>query len=128
MRRDAARVPRRGFDMPVGNLLPYGNCPSSDDVPPVVLPRTATAHPGGASRQFRRTLGDYNTREPTGTIIIDTSNTYLYLVLGQGKALRYGIGLGREGFTWSGAERISRVAEWPTTQSHRSRNFLETRR
>ena len=46
----------------------------------------------------------------------------------QGKALRDGIGLGREGFTWSGAERISRVAEWPTTQSHRSRNFLERRR
>jgi len=63
--------------------------------------------------QFRRTLIDYYTKEPAGTIIIDTPNTYLYLVLGNGKALRYGIGVGREGFTWSGAERISRVAEWP---------------
>ena len=63
--------------------------------------------------QFRRTTVDYRTREPAGTIIIDTPNTYLYLVLGNGKAMRYGIGVGREGFTWAGAERISRMAEWP---------------
>src|SRR5215204_6449936 len=63
--------------------------------------------------QFRRTLVDYQSREPAGTIIIDTSNTYLYLVLQNGKAMRYGIGVGREGFTWTGVERISRMAEWP---------------
>jgi len=63
--------------------------------------------------QFRRQLVDYTTIEPAGTIIIDTPNTYLYLVLGNGRALRYGIGVGREGFTWSGAERISRMKEWP---------------
>jgi lipoprotein-anchoring transpeptidase ErfK/SrfK len=63
--------------------------------------------------QFRRTLVDYYTKESAGTIVIDTLNTYLYLVLGNGKALRYGIGVGREGFTWSGAERVSRLAEWP---------------
>src|SRR5947199_4319261 len=63
--------------------------------------------------QFRRTLVDYPTKEPPGTIIIDTPNTYLYLVLGGGKALRYGIGVGREGFTWAGTERVSRKAEWP---------------
>jgi lipoprotein-anchoring transpeptidase ErfK/SrfK len=63
--------------------------------------------------QFRRTQVDYFTKEPAGTIVIDTPNTYLYLVLGNGKALRYGIGVGREGFTWSGAEKISRMAEWP---------------
>jgi hypothetical protein len=63
--------------------------------------------------QFRRTLVDYYSKEPAGTIIVDTPNTYLYLVLGQGKALRYGIGVGREGFTWSGAEKVSRKAEWP---------------
>ena len=65
------------------------------------------------SPQFRRTLVDYRTTEPTGTIIIDTSNTYLYLVLENGKAMRYGIGVGREGFTWAGSERISKMAEWP---------------
>ncbi len=63
--------------------------------------------------QFRRTQVDYNTKEPAGTIIVDTPHTYLYLVLGNGKALRYGIGVGREGFTWSGTEHISRMAEWP---------------
>ena len=45
--------------------------------------------------------------------MIDTQNTYLYLILGGGKAMRYGIGVGREGFTWAGAERVSRMAEWP---------------
>jgi lipoprotein-anchoring transpeptidase ErfK/SrfK len=63
--------------------------------------------------QFRRTLVDYQTKEPAGTIIIDTPSTYLYLVLGHGKAMRYGIGVGREGFTWSGVEKVSRMAEWP---------------
>jgi lipoprotein-anchoring transpeptidase ErfK/SrfK len=63
--------------------------------------------------QFRRTQVNFNTREPAGTIVIDTANTYLYLILGGGKAMRYGIGVGREGFTWAGAERVSRMAEWP---------------
>jgi lipoprotein-anchoring transpeptidase ErfK/SrfK len=63
--------------------------------------------------QFRRTLVDYPTKEPAGTIIIDTPNTYLYLVLGNGKALRYGIGVGREGFTWSGVQQVTKMAEWP---------------
>jgi lipoprotein-anchoring transpeptidase ErfK/SrfK len=62
---------------------------------------------------LRRQMVEYWTKEPAGTIIIDTPNTYLYLVTGEGKAMRYGIGVGREGFTWSGKERISRMAEWP---------------
>ena len=56
---------------------------------------------------------DYVTKEAPGTIVIDTPNTYLYYVLPGGKAERYGIGVGREGFTWAGAEKISRKAEWP---------------
>jgi lipoprotein-anchoring transpeptidase ErfK/SrfK len=71
------------------------------------------AGPAQLPPQFRRSLVDFRTKEPAGTIIIDTPNTYLYLVLGKGKALRYGIGVGREGFTWSGTERVSRMAEWP---------------
>ncbi len=63
--------------------------------------------------QFRRTTIDYRSKEPAGTIIVDTSHTYLYLVLGTGKAMRYGIGVGREGFTWSGAEKVTKMAEWP---------------
>ena len=63
--------------------------------------------------QFLRQLVDYRTNEPAGTILIDTPHTFLYLVLGNGQALRYGIGVGREGFTWSGIERITRMQEWP---------------
>ena len=66
-----------------------------------------------AQRRVSRTLVDYPTKEPAGTIIIDTPNTYLYLVLGNGKALRYGVGVGREGFTWSGVQQVTRMAEWP---------------
>ena len=56
---------------------------------------------------------DFSTKEPAGTIVVDTANTYLYLVLGGGKAIRYGVRVGREGFTWTGTERISRMKEWP---------------
>src|SRR5262245_33174457 len=80
-------------------------------LPPEVRPETGPKK--HLPPQFRRTLVDYNTKEPAGTLIIDTPNTYLYLVLGQGKALRYGIGVGREGFTWSGTERVTKMAEWP---------------
>lgn len=62
---------------------------------------------------FRRQVVNYETHEKAGTIIIDTTNRYLYLVLRAGKAIRYGIGVGREGFTWSGSERISSMKEWP---------------
>jgi lipoprotein-anchoring transpeptidase ErfK/SrfK len=63
--------------------------------------------------RLRRQLVQYRTKEPAGTLIVDTANTYLYLVLGNGQAMRYGIGVGREGFTWNGAERVSRMKEWP---------------
>ena len=63
--------------------------------------------------QFQRQIVNFPSPEPSGTIVIDTSNTYLFLVLGNGQAMRYGIGVGREGFTWAGAERVSRMAEWP---------------
>ena len=66
-----------------------------------------------APSQFRRQIVDYRTSEAPGTIIIDTPNTYLYLVLPGGKAMRYGIGVGRDGFTWSGTQTITRKAEWP---------------
>ena len=80
-------------------------------LPPDVRPESGPARE--LPSQFRRTLVDYYTKEPAGTIIVDTPNTHLYLTLGNGKALRYGIGVGREGFTWSGSEKVSRMAEWP---------------
>ena len=63
--------------------------------------------------RFKRQIVDYRTSELPGTIVIDTPNTYLYLVLGNGKAMRFGIGVGREGFTWSGVQNITKKAEWP---------------
>jgi lipoprotein-anchoring transpeptidase ErfK/SrfK len=62
---------------------------------------------------LQRQVVPYQTDEAAGTIIIDTGHTFLYLTLGGGQALRYGIGVGREGFTWSGVETIARKAEWP---------------
>jgi lipoprotein-anchoring transpeptidase ErfK/SrfK len=63
--------------------------------------------------RFKKQLVNYTGSEPAGTIIIDTANKFLFLTLGGGKAIRYGIGVGREGFTWAGTERVSRMAEWP---------------
>jgi lipoprotein-anchoring transpeptidase ErfK/SrfK len=63
--------------------------------------------------RLRRRIVNYSSREAPGTLVIDTPHTFLYYVLGNGKAIRYGIGVGREGFTWSGVKSIERKAEWP---------------
>jgi lipoprotein-anchoring transpeptidase ErfK/SrfK len=62
---------------------------------------------------LRRQVVNYDTREPAGSIVIDTPNAYLYYVLGHGRAVRYGIGVGRDGFRWAGTETISKMSEWP---------------
>jgi lipoprotein-anchoring transpeptidase ErfK/SrfK len=61
----------------------------------------------------RRQVVSFPDKYGSGTIVIDTSDRRLYLTLGGGEALAYGIGVGREGFTWTGTKRISRKAEWP---------------
>jgi lipoprotein-anchoring transpeptidase ErfK/SrfK len=66
-----------------------------------------------ADPQFRRQEVDYAGPEAPGTIVIDTPNRFLFLVEPDGKALRYGVGVGRPGFKWSGVKRISRKSEWP---------------
>ena len=63
--------------------------------------------------RLQKQIVDYRGHEAAHTIIIDTPNTFLYYVLGDGKAVRYGIGVGREGFTWSGVKSIIRKTEWP---------------
>jgi len=80
-----------------------------------VEPQAVQPQPGAmVPEHLRRQIVDRAPRkaEP-GAIIIDTANTYLYLVLDDGRAMRYGIGVGRDGFAWSGSERIARKAEWP---------------
>jgi lipoprotein-anchoring transpeptidase ErfK/SrfK len=62
---------------------------------------------------LRRQEVTFPTKEPAGTLIVDTPNTYLYYVLGGGRAIRYGVRVGRDGFTWTGVQKISRKPEWP---------------
>jgi lipoprotein-anchoring transpeptidase ErfK/SrfK len=62
---------------------------------------------------LRRATVNYQTNEAPGTVVVDTQNTYLYYILGGGQAIRYGIGVGREGFTWSGVKTVERKSEWP---------------
>jgi lipoprotein-anchoring transpeptidase ErfK/SrfK len=63
--------------------------------------------------KFERQEVAYHGNEGTGTIVIDTPNKFLYLVQGNGRALRYGVGVGRPGFTWAGVKAISAKREWP---------------
>ena len=72
-----------------------------------------TSKPWSINKRYLKQEIPYTTEEAPGTIIVNTQKRYLYLVLPDRRALRYGIGVGRQGFTWSGAERITRKAEWP---------------
>lgn len=63
--------------------------------------------------KYSKQVVDYSGKEGAGTIVVDTPNKFLFLVQGDGKALRYGIGVGRPGFTWSGVKTISAKKEWP---------------
>jgi lipoprotein-anchoring transpeptidase ErfK/SrfK len=69
--------------------------------------------PAQLAPNLRRQEVDFPTKEPAGTLVVDTSNTYLYYILGGGRAVRYGVRVGRDGFTWNGVQKISRKAEWP---------------
>jgi len=96
---------------PPGALGGAGEQQQSAGLPADIRPETGERKE--LAPRLRKQIVSYQTREPAGTIIIDTPNTYLYLVLGNGQALRYGVGVGREGFTWAGTQRIARMAEWP---------------
>jgi lipoprotein-anchoring transpeptidase ErfK/SrfK len=69
--------------------------------------------PAQLAPNLRRQEVAFPTKEPAGTLIVDTAHTYLYYVLGGGRAIRYGVRVGRDGFTWNGVQKISRKAEWP---------------
>lgn len=79
----------------------------SDDMP------NEGEEPHELPAHLKRQVVGYATNEAPGTIVIDTANTYLYLVLGGGRAMRYGIGVGRDGFRWSGVHSVTKKAEWP---------------
>jgi lipoprotein-anchoring transpeptidase ErfK/SrfK len=96
-------------------LFPFFLQPQTEMAPPPVAaaPQDEERPTTELPARLKRQVVSYPTREAPGTVIIDTPNTYLYLVLGNGQAMRYGIGVGRDGFTWSGTQTITRKAEWP---------------
>jgi lipoprotein-anchoring transpeptidase ErfK/SrfK len=94
-------------------LFPFFLAPPTEAAPPPVAAAPQEEDRFELPARLRRQVVHYPTREAPGTIVIDTPNTYLYLVLGDGRAMRYGIGIGRDGFTWSGVQTITRKAEWP---------------
>jgi lipoprotein-anchoring transpeptidase ErfK/SrfK len=93
----SSKVFAQGAEMKIDDQPGYVPDASAEELPP----------------QYQRQMVLYRTTELPGTIIIQTSERYLYLVQGNGRALRYGIGVGREGFQWQGLLKISRKAEWP---------------
>jgi lipoprotein-anchoring transpeptidase ErfK/SrfK len=95
-------------------LFPFIMIPAPQSAPPSV--QSALSDEGTVVEmpaRLKRQIVSYPTREAPGTVIIDTPNTYLYYVLGGGQAIRYGIGVGRDGFTWSGVQSVTKKAEWP---------------
>ena len=71
-------------------------------------------HGRSVAREFHRTVVAFATPEAPGTVIIDSASRHLYFVLPGDMAIRFGIGVGRDGFRWSGTVRVGRKAEWPT--------------
>lgn len=135
MREGGPALSRRGFLAGAASLgtLVVSGCVSTKEAvapvekPPVVDP-SAVAMYGPLPNErfpipaidltkvpskFYRQQVDYATEEPVGTLVVDTDNYYLYLVQPEGKAMRYGVGLGRAGFTWAGRGRIGWKQEWP---------------
>ena len=91
-----------------GPQVIYAQDELPDGETPGVIPKQEEAAP-----QFQKQVVFFRTNEEPGTIIIHTSERFLYLVMGNNRALRYGVGVGRDGFTWMGLHKITRKAEWP---------------
>ena len=96
-------------------LSQFPPAPTQNQIAPQYAPSEQTELDADAQldpRLQRQTVA-YASAEAPGTVIIDTPHTALYYVLGNGKAIRYGIGVGRQGFTWAGVKQVARKAEWP---------------
>ncbi|MDT3685900.1 MAG: L,D-transpeptidase [Pseudorhodoplanes sp.] len=98
----------------VGNaqLRPMADIPNPTirDVDPGI---DNTARAAQVDNVYRPQPVFYRTHEAPGTIIVNTQDRFLYLVMGNNRAMRYGVGVGRDGFQWGGIHRITRKAEWP---------------
>jgi lipoprotein-anchoring transpeptidase ErfK/SrfK len=109
---DAAPAPRPLYGAPIEALPPSppnSRVAAVTSAPSDIVEPAPIAIPG----EFHRQDVDYDGRERPGTIVIDTPHRFLYLVEPGGRAVRYGVGVGRPGFEWSGVKYVSRKAEWP---------------
>jgi len=113
-------VPRSGLVL--GFVLLLGGCMQATLQPSSTASMTPRdrqllAHPPYAQASipeaFQRHIVDYDRREAPGTILVDTNARYLYYVLPQGKAIRYGVAVGEEAMAWSGVATVGKLAEWP---------------
>jgi lipoprotein-anchoring transpeptidase ErfK/SrfK len=111
-----ARPPGAVGSANITGSVPQGAAPQGPDNRSVLLlpaDEQPDAAPVSLPPNLRRQEINFVTKEPAGTLIVDTPNTYLYYVLGNNRAIRYGVRVGRDGFTWTGVQKISRKAEWP---------------
>jgi lipoprotein-anchoring transpeptidase ErfK/SrfK len=100
--------PQQDYSRDEEGRLTYANSSSGDP-----LPEQQQRADDRIDPRFLRQEIAYNGTEPAGTVVIDTPNHFLYLVGSEGRAIRYGIGVGRPGFTWSGRHSVSAKREWP---------------
>jgi len=116
----AAPAPAPAFAAPAPAVMPAFAAPALPPQPTALTndPDSASAevvdgeHPPVDPKYDRQEVA-YNSKEAPGTIVIDTPHKFLYLVEADGRALRYGIGVGRPGFTWAGVKTITAKHEWP---------------
>ncbi len=125
MRPDEAAIERRGrarrLALRCGLLLAMLGVAPVRGAPPDAVTMDVGDEPGRVSTEevriedgpFARQLVFFRSNETPGTLVISTADRFIYLVLGNNRALRYGIGVGREGFQWSGLVKVTRKAEWP---------------
>jgi lipoprotein-anchoring transpeptidase ErfK/SrfK len=95
------------------NLGANGSSVMVASLPPEDQPESDAGGESALAPNLRRQEVSFVTKEPAGTIVVDTPNYYLYYVLGNNRAMRYGVRVGRDGFTWTGVQKITRKAEWP---------------
>jgi lipoprotein-anchoring transpeptidase ErfK/SrfK len=116
--RDDGMRPPEAVAAPPGPVTGSVQPPQGADGKPMVLSALPAdeqpeTDPAQLAPNLRRQEVAFPTKEPPGTLVVDTPNTYLYYVLGGGRAIRYGVRVGRDGFTWNGVQKITRKAEWP---------------
>jgi lipoprotein-anchoring transpeptidase ErfK/SrfK len=116
--RDGGTRPPEAVGAPPAPVTGSVQPPQGPDGKPMVMSALPAdeqpeTDPAQLAPNLRRQEVAFQTKEPPGTLIVDTPNTYLYYVLGGGRAIRYGVRVGRDGFTWNGVQKITRKAEWP---------------